>query len=79
MNRMHLAAAILVGGLAYGSGQAFAQHGGRTPMGAMVAQAQSQPVRPAVDPNSSLARSRAALSQGFAPINTDSLSRGFNR
>jgi len=75
---MRLAIAAVVGGLIFSTGFAFAQTTRTTPAQQSAAariRAQAAPI----DPNSYLAKSQAATSQGFAPIDTSLLGRSSNR
>ena len=69
---------LAAGGLLLSAGLASARDS-RPPLAARAARAETQSPRPAVDPNSTYAKAQAAIAQGFAPIDTDRLGRGFNR
>ena len=75
---MHRALIVLAAGsLVLSTGLAFAQ-GGRAPLASRTARIDLRHEAAPVDPNSAYARSQAAVAQGFAPIDTDRLGRGFN-
>jgi hypothetical protein len=76
---MHRVLVVLAAGsLILSTGLAFAKE--RRPHAEPVAHAAiAARQQPAIDPNSDYAKNRAALDQGFAPVNTSTLGRGFNR
>jgi hypothetical protein len=71
---------LLAGALVLGTGSAFAQSRGSS-AGARPAmpRVSTAAPAPAVDPNSDFAKRQAAIAQGFAPIDTSALTRGFTR
>ena len=76
MNRVLVV--LAAGGLILSTGLAFAQ--GRRPHAEPVAHAAvTAQQQPTIDPNSDYAKTRAALDQGFAPVNTSNYGRSSSR